>query len=105
MAAILIVRLRSPLDSRELERRAQERKPRFLDVPGLVQKFYGREASTGDLCGVYLFETREALEAYRKSELARTIPTAYEASEVRPESYDVLFSLRPELGPIGAGGG
>jgi hypothetical protein len=100
MGAILFVRVKSQLDGKELERRMTERQPWFLDVPGLVQKFYGRDEETGDVCGIYFFETRAALDAFRETELARTIPTAYEAVEIRPEVYDVLHSLRPERGPL-----
>lgn len=52
MAAILFVRLKSQLDAKELERRLKERRPRFLKVPGLVQKIYGRDEITGDVCGI-----------------------------------------------------
>ena len=76
MAAILYVRLKSNLDDAELERRINERKPRFLEVPGLIQKIYGRDESTGEVCGIYFFESEEALAAYRETELALTIPTA-----------------------------
>ena len=100
MAAILFVRVKSGLDVNELERRVIERRPRFLDVPGLVQKIYGKDEATGDVCGIYFFETQEALTAFRETELAQTIPTAYEATEIRPEVYDVLFPLRPERGPF-----
>ena len=100
MAAVLYVRVKSKLDEKELERRMLERQPRFLDVPGLIQKIYGRDEATGDVCGIYFFETQEALEAFRDTELAQTIPTAYEAVEVRREVYDVLHSLRPERGPF-----
>jgi hypothetical protein len=47
MAAISFVRVKSSLDPEELDRRIVERRPRFLEVPGLVQKFYGRDESTG----------------------------------------------------------
>jgi hypothetical protein len=103
MAAVLFVRVESDLEFAELERRVLERKPRFLEVPGLVQKIYGRDEETGGVCGIYFFESREALDAYRESELARTIPTAYEATEVRPEVYEVLYPLRPDRGPFAAG--
>lgn len=100
MAAILFVRIKSQLDVKELDRRIIERRPRFLEVPGLVQKIYGRDQATGDVCGIYFFESQAALDAFRQSELAKTIPTAYEASDVRREVYDVLYPLRPENGPF-----
>ena len=100
MAAILYVRLKSNLDDAELERRINERKPRFLEVPGLIQKIYGRDESTGEVCGIYFFESEEALAAYLESDLAKTIPTAYEVSDVRIEEYHVMFPLRPERGPV-----
>lgn len=102
MAAILFVRVKSQLDAEELERRLIERKPRFHDVPGLVQKIYGRDETTGDVCGIYFFEDQAALIAFRETELARTIPTAYEAVEIRREVYDVLYPLHPERGPLAA---
>ena len=96
MAAILFVRVKSQLDEKELERRLIERRPRFHDVPGLVQKIYGRDETTGDVCGIYFFETQVALAAFRETELAQTIPTAYEAIEIRREVYDLPYPLRPE---------
>ena len=100
MGAVLFVRVKSDLDANELERRLFERKPRFLEVPGLLQKVYGRDSATGNVCGIYFFESQAALAAFRATELAKTIPAAYEAVEVRPEVYDVICSLRPERGPF-----
>lgn len=99
MATILYVRIKSDLDPAELDRRLHERKPRFLKVPGLIQKIYGRDEATGDVCGIYFFENKEALAAFRDTELAKTIPTAYEATDVRREVYEVLYPLKPEQGP------
>lgn len=103
MAAVLFVRVTSGLAAEELERRLLERRPRFLEVPGLIQKIYGRDETTGDVCGIYFFESDEALAAFRETELARTIPAAYEAIDVRREVYDVLYPLRPERGPFEPG--
>ena len=100
MAAILVVHVTSDLDPEELERRMLERLPRFQSVPGLVQKVYARDETTGSVCGIYFFESEEALAAYRGSELARTIASAYEAVEVRPEVYSVMRSLWPDRGPL-----
>jgi hypothetical protein len=100
MATILYVRIKSDLDPEELDRRLNERKPRFLEVPGLIQKIYGKDEATGDVCGIYFFENKEALAAFRDTELAKTIPTAYEATDVRREVYEVLYPLRHEKGPL-----
>lgn len=100
MATILFVRVKSDLDPKELERRLLERRPRFREVPGLVQKIYGRDGSTGEVCGIYFFEDQKALAAFRETELAETIPTAYEAKEIRREVYQVLYPLYPDRGPI-----
>ena len=100
MATVLFVRIRSGLDAEEFDRRLAERRPRFRDVPGLVQKIYGRDEATGDVCGIYFFESDEALAAFRETELAQTIPTAYEAADVRREVYDVLYPLWPHRGPF-----
>ena len=100
MATILYVRIKSDLEPEELDRRLNERKPRFLEVPGLIQKIYGRDEATGDVCGIYFFASKEALAAFRDTELAKTIPSAYEATDVRREVYEVLYPLRPEKGPL-----
>ena len=55
MAAIPFVRVKSQLETEELERQLRERQPRFLEVPGLVQKIYGRDETSGAYCGVYFF--------------------------------------------------
>jgi hypothetical protein len=100
MAAVLFVRITSGLDPDELERRLEERRPRFREVDGLVQKVYGRDPDTGDVCGIYFFESDAALHEFRETELARSIPAAYEAVSVRREVYDVLYELWPERGPF-----
>lgn len=100
MGTVLFVRLKSDLDPEEMERRLIERRPHFRDVPGLVQKVYGRDESTGAVCGIYFFEDGNALSAFRETELAKTIPTAYEAKEIRGEVYEILGCLYPDRGPM-----
>jgi len=100
MSVIFFVRITSNLEPGEFERRLLERLPRFREVPGLQQKVYGRDSQTGDVCGIYFFESEAALTAFRETELARTIPSAYEAVDVRRETYEALYSLWPERGPL-----
>jgi len=100
MATIMVVRIKSDVDPAELERRAIERRPEFKKIPGLVQKIYGRNEETGDWCGIYFFENKQALAAFRETELAKTIPTAYEATDVRREVFELMYPLHPDRGPI-----
>ncbi len=100
MKSILFVRITSDLDRREVDRRLAEREPRFREVPGLLQKVYGRDEATGDVCGIYFFENAAALAEFRHSDLAQTISSAYEAQDVRKELYTVLYSLWPDRGPF-----
>jgi hypothetical protein len=97
---VLFVRIHNKLDAKEMDRRLAERKPKFLAVPGLAQKVYGRDPATGDVAGIYFFENKEALGKFKDSELAKTIPAAYEAIDVRREVYDVIGTLRPTRGPF-----
>jgi hypothetical protein len=64
MAAILFVRIKSSLPAEDFDRRLAERRPRFREVPGLVQKIYGRDPASGDVCGIYFFESPEALRRF-----------------------------------------
>ena len=100
MGVILSVRIPTGLDLEEMNQRPAQRRRRFLDVAGLVQKIYGRDPDTGDVGGVYFFDSTEALATFRESELARTIPEAYEATSARREVCDVLYPLGPECGPL-----
>lgn len=100
MSIILYVRIKSDLDFEELERRAIERRPRFKEVPGLIQKVYGKDEATGDVCGIYFFKDKASLTAFRDSELAKTIPDAYEATDVRREIYEVMYPLYEDRGPV-----
>lgn len=98
MAVILFVRIKSNLEDNELKHQLDERKPRFLDVPGLLQKIYGKDEKTGDVCGIYFFEDQVALDDFHETMLAQSISAAYEVQEIRQEAYDVLYSLRPDQG-------
>jgi hypothetical protein len=90
---IHFVRITTDLAHDEVRRIMGERTPRFREVPGLVQKYYGYEPSSGAFCGCLIFDSEESRQAFRESELARTIPAAYQAEEVRVEAYEILFPL------------
>ena len=92
---IQIVRLKSNLEETELLKRAREREPQFAAIPGLLQKYYTKMDSPGTYGGIYIWDSRESLAAFRASELASSIPKAYEVIEAPSiEVLDVMFQLR-----------
>lgn len=94
---ILLVKFHSGLDDIEVRRNLEERLALFRAVPGLLQKYYAQEDSTGDYCGIYLFDSQESLQAYRSSDLARSIPPTYElVGAPRVEVMELLYPLYSE---------
>jgi heme-degrading monooxygenase HmoA len=98
-ALVLLVRFRSRLGFDEVMRIVEERAPEFRALEGLQQKYYLQDAATGEIAGLYLWESAEAFDAYRASELRASIATAYQAEgEPRVEVYRVVRSLRDRTG-------
>lgn len=92
---MLLVRFRSSLPMEEVTRIMEERAPEFRALTGLQQKYYLHDPASGDVAGLYLWESREAFSDYRDSELRATIARAYEAEgEPRIEVYEVVAPLR-----------
>jgi hypothetical protein len=94
---IHFVRFTTQLPEEEVRCIMEERAPRFRsEVAGLVQKYYDYDSQSGAFCGCYIFGSEDSRQAFRQSELARTIPAAYQAEEMRMEGYEVLFPLYEE---------
>ena len=102
---IMIVRLKSPLTLDEVNAIAQERAPEFRAVGGLLQKYYLHDPSTGDYIGMYLWDSEEYLEAFRKSDLRSSIAKAYQVQgEPQIDVLRVFKTLRSaETGTSAAG--
>jgi len=92
---MLLVRFKSRLPFEEAMRIAETRAPEFRALAGLQQKYYLHDAETGEIAGLYLWESADGLTAYRNSELRKTIAQAYEAEgEPRVEVFRVAKVLR-----------
>ena len=93
---MMIVRgLKSDLPTGEFERRYKERMPQFRDIPGLVQKYYSHDESTGEWAGIYLWDSEESLAEYMGSDLRKTIPSAYELTgPPQIEHFPIIDVLR-----------
>ncbi|MCL6296630.1 YdhR family protein [Jejuia spongiicola] len=90
-----IIKLKSSLPEKELLIRAKERQPQFEAIPGLLQKYYVKTGQPDQYGGIYIWDSQESLNAYRESDLAKSIPEAYEIIEAPDiEIMDILFQLR-----------
>ncbi len=93
---VQIVRFASSLDDAQVVATYQERAPRYRQVPGLLNKYY-LSYPTGEHGAVYVWESPEAMEAFRQGDLARTIADAYQVQgEPQVEVAAVQLVLRPE---------
>jgi Putative mono-oxygenase ydhR len=94
---VLVVKFHSSLADHQVRELLHRRVPSVAAAPGLLQKYYTREASTGDYVGVHLFDSKDSLERYRDSELSRSLPLVYQSTaQPRVEVFEVLFQLRSE---------
>lgn len=94
---VQFVQFETSLTEDEVVAIAKERAPQFRAVPGLVQKLYLKLDKPNHYGGFHIWESREAMLAFRDSELARTIPKSYQvvaAPDV--DIHELLFPLREE---------
>jgi heme-degrading monooxygenase HmoA len=89
-----IIRAKTELSEEEFLKKAREREPQFEALPGLIQKYYVK-LGQGEYGGIYIWDSAESLKAFKESELAATIPQAYEVIQAPAvEIADILFQLR-----------
>ncbi|MBT9190437.1 YdhR family protein [Zobellia russellii] len=89
-----IIKLKSNLPEVELSKRANERASSFRTIPGLLQKYYVKTGKEGEYGGVYIWDSMASLQSYQKSDLAQSIPAAYEIKEAPSlEIMHILFQL------------
>jgi hypothetical protein len=97
--AILSVKFNSTFSQEKLMEILQEDLDTFRSVPGLLQKYYIAEESTGALSAFYIFETKEARASFWNSELSKNIPARYGviANTLRLEEYEIAIVLNDVL--------
>ena len=98
---VSVVRFTSRLSDDAVQAMFEGRAASYRQVPGLVEKLYLRFSDTGEFGAVYVWVSEEALERFRESELARSIPLAYEVEgSPRVELADVCLVVQPEASPV-----
>lgn len=94
-ALVLLVRFKSHLSFDEVMKVAEERIDQFRALEGLQQKYYLYDEAADEVAGLYIWESKEAFDAYRDSELRASIAAAYQAvGEPRVTVYRIAEVLR-----------
>jgi len=92
---IQVVTFKTALPDVEVRQLFERRAPQYRALPGLMQKYYVYEKQTGAYGGIYVWNAEESLRAFRESELAHSIPTAYHViGQSRAETFEVALALR-----------
>jgi len=92
---VVQIKFKSALSFEELQRVADERIESFRALTGLTQKYYYQIPQTGEVGGVYVWETKEDFAAYRASDLRASIAEAYQVTgEPEVQVMEVFRLLR-----------
>jgi len=93
--AVLSVKFNSSHSPEKLMEVCHEELNLFKSVPGLIEKYYLAEETTGAISGIYLFETKSARASFWTSELAAKIPIRYGviSETLRVEEYEMAIVL------------
>jgi hypothetical protein len=74
-----------------------KRADKYREVKGLLQKLYIQDESTGHVGGIYIFDSKASLEAFRSSDLAKSISDAYKFVEPPTRRvFTVVLELHKE---------
>lgn len=79
---------KSGLSDEEILKTMSSRSDNYKKVKGLLQKLYVTDSASGHIGGVFIFDSRENLVAFRESELAKSTGQAYKFTE--PPSVRLL---------------
>ena len=97
---VQLVTFESALPEAEVRAAANRRIDQFRALPGLVQKTYVKLSEPNKYGGIYYWDSLESMKAFRESDLAASIPTAYKVvGAPKIELFDVMFQLREAQQP------
>ena len=94
---VLLVKFRTKLPLEKVLEIAENRADEFRALTGLQQKYYVQDSMSGEIGGLYLWDSPEAFTEYRDSELRATIAESYK-TEGEPQIHvmSVLKILRED---------
>ena len=64
--------------------------PAFAAVPGLASKLWIKNSDTGTYGGVYIFESRDALNRFQETDLFRSLAVNKNLTNITADDFEVL---------------
>jgi len=74
---IQIIRFKTSLSHDEVNQRFNDRADQYRKVAGLIQKYYVK-FDEGEYGGVYIWDSKESLNAWRNTNLSGTVAATYQ---------------------------
>jgi heme-degrading monooxygenase HmoA len=78
------------VDERQYAAMCDQIAPAFAAVPGLVSKVWLKDSASGTYGGVYLFQDRAAFDAFKRSDLFKTVQTHPNLANINAKDFDIL---------------
>ena len=64
--------------------------PAFAAVPGLASKLWIKNSDTGTYGGVYIFESRDALNRFQETDLFRSLAVNKNLTNITADDFEVI---------------
>ena len=97
---VQLVQFDSTLSEAECTKVARAREARYAATPGLIQKYYLKGDKPNHYAGILIWDSKASMAAFRETELAQTVPTAYAVVGAPQVTIsEMMFPLRPEAMP------
>ena len=94
---VLMISYKSGLPMERVQQLFLERSERYRQVAGLQQKLYLRDPSTGEVGGLYLFDSKKDLDAFRNSDLEKSIERVYRVTgPLAIRTFEVVQTLHTQ---------
>lgn len=91
----VFVRFKSQMPFDEIAKTFEERIDQYRAIEGLRQKYYVHDEATGEVGGLYIWDSKDALDEFQESELRATIAEAYQViGKPRVERFRIVEVLR-----------
>ena len=102
MQKLLQVNFRLTIPGAELREIASSLAPTFENLPGLVWKIWGIGEREDEICGWYLFESEDALQAFLSGPIPAQIQAAPFQADFSAKVFNVLADVTARTrGPVG----